>query len=233
MKKRKINYREFAQGARGDELSIPARPVATSDAASGPPVSSADILAAARPLRVALEDPHALTDSPRQSAHRLSLANGGQRSFRQRVEALGGSVDLLLFRVGVEMFGIDLQSIEEVLDVPELHRIPEMAGTVMGVFHLRDSLVALHTPDRVLGVSLRCAECALVFRGLDGRLALAVDDVNDVLTMKLPALRELPGGDVGDAVLAGVVRRQRELIGVLDAEALLAVLRGERAAESI
>jgi chemotaxis signal transduction protein len=147
------------------------------------------------------------------------------RGFRARIERRGGHVDLLLVRVGVEYFGIELDAVEEVLDFPELHRIPEMSDTLLGVFTLRGALVPLYRPHQVLGAAPHRMDAVLVFHGDGRRLALAIDDVDDVLTLQLEALRDVPGPDAGDGVLVGVVRRARDLIGVLDVDALLALLR--------
>lgn len=155
------------------------------------------------------------------------------RTLRQRAERRGGSVELLLFRVGAELFGIELGEVEEVFDLQELHRVPEMPESLLGVFPLRGSLVPLYAPDAALGAELRDASSALVFNTRGRRLAIAVDDVDDVLTLALPALRDVPGTETGDGVLAGVARRGPDLIGVLEVEPLLAQLRAGHALETL
>lgn len=160
------------------------------------------------------------------------VVRSAPRSLRQRAELRGGTLELLLFRVGAEMFGIELESVEEALDVPALHRIPEMPENLLGLIPLRGALVPLYAPDTALGAGLQEPASALVFHGGGRRLAIAVDDVDDVLTLPLPALRDVPGTDAGDGVLAGVARRERDLIGVLDVEALLAQLRAGHAVET-
>ena len=67
----------------------------------------------------------------------------------------------------------------------------------------------------------------------DGRrLAIAIDDVFDAVTVEESELRPAPGAGASDGILVGVVRRDDELIAVLDANALLdaatTVSEGER-----
>ncbi len=215
MKKRKIAYSEFLPPRSREERPAPAAESAPPHAAEPEAATAVAVVESA----VAVAEAAVAVAEPRRSGAPTI------RGFRPRVEVRGGSVDLLLFRVGQEWFGIELDAVEEVLDFPELHRIPEMPDALLGVFTLRGALVSLFAPDAILGVSLHEKSSALVFTGRGRRLALAVDDVDDVLTLELPALRDVPTADAGDGVLAGVVRRGHDLIGVLDVEALLALLR--------
>lgn len=175
----------------------------------------------------------ALPEQPPAAASAAGVAPRVARTLRQRAEQRGGTVELLTFRVGAEMFGIELDAVEEAVDLPELHRVPEMPENLLGVFALRGALVPLYAPDATLGAGLRRPASALVFRTRDRRLALAVDDVDDVLTLPLPALRDVPVTDAGDGVLAGVARGERDLIGVLDVDALLSQLRAGHALETL
>jgi chemotaxis signal transduction protein len=70
------------------------------------------------------------------------------------------------------------------------------------------------------------AATALVVRDGGGRIAIAADDVEDVLALDDDELRPVPGGDARDAgVLRGVVRRGSTLIAVVDLDALIAACR--------
>ncbi|MDE3129414.1 MAG: hypothetical protein KGL38_15500, partial [Gemmatimonadota bacterium] len=75
------------------------------------------------------------------------------------------------------------------------------------------------------------SRAALVFTTERGRIALAVDDVDDVLPLP-PEARGRAPLDFGDALLVGVARRGADLIGVLDPAALIAACRADRALET-
>ena len=64
-------------------------------------------------------------------------------------------------------------------------------------------------------------------------MAIAVDDVYDAVLVDEQELKPVPGIDVTDGLLVGVVRRGGDLIAVLDAEVLLEALvaAGEREME--
>lgn len=135
--------------------------------------------------------------------------------------------DFLVFRVGRELFALLLDRVEEAIDVESVQRLPEMSETMLGVIAYRSGLVPLYGPSRPLGAVLDAApRAALILAMPEGRSGLAVDDVDDVLTLGREAVRRSPV-ELGDGVLVGIARRGADLIGVLDADALVAAFRRE------
>jgi purine-binding chemotaxis protein CheW len=130
--------------------------------------------------------------------------------------------DMLLFRLGGEYFAIDLDAAEAVLELPPLERLPDMAGAMLGVAAMRDGLLPVYTPEAPLRVARAKATGVLVvLRSGERRVGLAVDDVEDVMTIEPSMVRRPPVLDAGDTVLRGVARRGTELVGILDADALV------------
>ena len=147
-------------------------------------------------------------------------------SFRERVRRRTGSAHLLVFRVAQELFGVELVAAEEALDMPQLHRLPEMPESMLGVFTLRGALVSVFAPRTSLGVACQTSNTVVVFCGGDRRIALATDDVDDVVTIDLRTVRDAPGARAADDALLGIVHRASDLIALLDAETLVAAHRG-------
>lgn len=153
--------------------------------------------------------------------------------FRERARARVGSVELLLFRVGHELFAAPLASVEEAVELPAIRHLPEMADDMLGMFALRGRMMPIYSPSRPLGVSLGAAPtAALVVRAGAQRVALAVDDVDDVLDLDLGTLRDAPGVEDADGILLGVARRGRDLVAVLDGDALVAACLTDRPVEA-
>jgi purine-binding chemotaxis protein CheW len=145
-----------------------------------------------------------------------------------------GVARVLVFRVGGERFAVSLPAVAEVIESPELQRMPDAPEHVRGVATLRGELLSVYDPLALLGVSggapapsVDTAEtpevgATLVFnRGGGHRVGLAVDDVYDTITIAESELRGVPGSDGSDGALVGLVLRGSELIGVLDVPALL------------
>ena len=147
---------------------------------------------------------------------------GPRRPLRERARARTGLVELLMFRVGKERFAVELACVEEAIDLVEPHHVPEMPPAMLGVITVRETLTPVFTPDDALGVPAESKGAALIFRSDRGRFALAIDDVDDVMTLDLAQLRDAPGIDGGDALVLGVARSGNGIVALVDAEALIA-----------
>jgi len=144
-----------------------------------------------------------------------------RRAMREKARARDGVAEILLFTVGGERFGIDLAAVEEAIDLPPVHHVPEMPDAMLGVITVRGSLTSVYSPRHALGVAPSHGECALIFRRQRSRLALVIDDVDDARVVDLGHLREAPSGAAAGVVL-GVVRQADVLCSLLDADAVLA-----------
>ncbi|HEX8850585.1 MAG TPA: chemotaxis protein CheW [Gemmatimonadaceae bacterium] len=146
-----------------------------------------------------------------------------ERPLRERVRSAEGVADLLMFRIGPEIFATELAAVEEAVSLPEIHHLPEMPAAMLGAFNLRGRLTPVYSPAHVIGVPLAgAAQAALLVSANGRRLGLAVDDVEDVFQVDLSSIREAPGIDAADGILLGVAHYGQELVAVLDAEALVA-----------
>lgn len=156
-------------------------------------------------------------------------------SLRERARAREGRAELLLFRVGGERFAVELAAVDEALDLAGIavHPVPGRHAGALGVVALRGALVPLYAAAAGLGVASGGRETALVFRRGGARVALLVDDAEDVLSADLALLRPPPhGAGERDGLLLGVLQHGSDLVGVLDAEALLAACRAETSLET-
>ena len=147
---------------------------------------------------------------------------GPRRPLRERARARTGLVELLMFRVGQERFAVELLCVEEAIDLDDPHHVPEMPPAMLGVITVRDTLTPVFTPDDALGVPAESKSAALIFRSNRGRFALAIDDVDDVMTLDLAQLRDAPGIDAADSLVLGVARNGKGIVALVDAEALIA-----------
>lgn len=154
--------------------------------------------------------------------------------FADRVRARLGSVELLVFRIGDERFAADLAAVEEAVERSAIHSVPEAPPMMLGVVHLREQLVPVYSPEQLLGG--RPADdwsVLLVIRRSDGgepgerRVAIAVDDVEDVALLPLEALRPVPTGTDPDGILLGVTWRGERLFSVIDLDGVLDLLVAE------
>jgi Chemotaxis signal transduction protein len=126
-----------------------------------------------------------------------------------------------MFRVGGERFAVELILVDEVIDLPVIHHVPEMPPAMLGVVPVRGSLTPVYSPQHALGLSLVVREALLIFRRGTQRVGILIDDVDDALTADMSELAEKPGGEEGNNVLLGVIRLANTLVGIIDADALI------------
>src|SRR5690606_26640465 len=108
------------------------------------------------------------------------------------------------------------------VESPEVRPVPESSDALVGVFSLRDDLIPLFSGSRVLGAQSGARlGAALVLEESVGRIALAIEDVDDVIRVPLSELRDAPPGAADDDVLAGLLWNDRRLVSVLHARALV------------
>lgn len=224
MKKKKLRYSELdppATSAADADATAPASerdtaPPVTRDTRAATPLDLARAIAAARAAEAAPVDVPPVAPVP------ATMAAPAGRSLRDRARARTGTVEMLVFRVGRERFGIELAAVEEAIDIPPVHHVPEMPPSMLGVITVRGTLTSVYSPTIALGLPIEDGTSALIFRRGRSRLAVVVDEVDDVSTLDLATLRDAPALDAGDGLLLGVVRRHESLLALVDADALLA-----------
>lgn len=147
---------------------------------------------------------------------------GPLRPLRERARNREGIAELLMFRIGGERFAVELMCVEEAIDLPDVHHVPEMPPAMLGVITVRGILTSVYTPRDALGLSLSDGTSALIFRRGRSRLAVVVDEVDDVMTLDLANVRDTAALEAGEGVLLGVVRQRDALLALVDADALIA-----------
>lgn len=151
--------------------------------------------------------------------------------FRERVASREGRAELLVFRVGRELFATELRAVEEAVEGAVAQTIPDAPPSMLGIFALRDRTLPMYALARVLGLDeAGGGEMTLVVRPSATRVALAVDAVDDVFDVALDAVRPAPASADADGIVLGVVWRGSELVTILDADLVVAACAASLAA---
>lgn len=130
--------------------------------------------------------------------------------------------EMLLFRQGGELFALALCAALEVLELPALEAVPEMHDGMLGVFPVRGAYVPVYAPEAALGLPPASSHAAvLILRRGGGAIGIALEDVEDVITVDPSRLHHPHAVAAGAGVVLGVERRGSDLVGIVDAEALV------------
>jgi chemotaxis signal transduction protein len=130
-------------------------------------------------------------------------------------------------RVGDARFAFRVADVEEAVDAPALLPVPNAGEGLAGQLAHRGRTVSAFDAAWAFGVPRSGhATTALVLRVADDRVAVMVDDVEDLASIDADAVRPVPSGTDPDGLLHGVCLPRTggsgSLIGVVNAVAIVA-----------
>jgi chemotaxis signal transduction protein len=136
----------------------------------------------------------------------------------------------LVTRVGAECFAFPVAQVDEVVDAPSTSLVPGAPDGLLGQMRYRDRTVRVFAAGWAFGVR-QAPETqtgfgtALMLRVGGLRVAVMVDDVEDLQMVPSESVRAAPVGTDPEGVLRGVcfaTERGRELVSLVRVDALVA-----------
>jgi purine-binding chemotaxis protein CheW len=159
----------------------------------------------------------------------LNEKGSGQDAVAERDDAIAADEEqVVVFRLGREEFGVPIDSVQEIVRVPEeLTHVPKAPGFVEGVINLRGAV--LPVIDQRLRLGLETAERndrqRIMVYLLDGvRTGFIVDSVTEVLKIAKSAIEPAPQLSGEQARLLGRVanlEKQKRLIQLIEPSHLI------------
>ena len=132
----------------------------------------------------------------------------------------------LIVRVGPERFAFPVAALDEVVDAPVIAWVPRAREGLLGELLHRDRTVSAYDAAWAFDVPRPPgAGTALVLRDDEARVALVVDDVDDLLLIEQGSVQPVPAGPDAAGLLRGirfVPGDGRGLLGLVRVDALLA-----------
>ena len=132
------------------------------------------------------------------------------------------------FRLGGHLFGVPVETVQEVLRQQQLTRVPLSAPQVCGLINLRGQIVITVDLRRQMGLPERdeaTPSTNVVVRTAEGATSLLVDEIGDVLEPALDRF-EAPPETVPARVrelVSAVCKLDRDLMLVLDTDKAVSV----------
>lgn len=133
---------------------------------------------------------------------------------------------LVTFRLGREIYGVEISRIQEVIHLQEITAIPNAPEFIDGVIELRDRVIPVVDLKRRLGVAeFGEGKQRIVILDLRDRLlGMIVDDMSKVLMIPESRYEKLPEAVVGDRernCISRLAKTEEGLIIVLEPERIL------------
>lgn len=139
---------------------------------------------------------------------------------------------LCTFTLDGQLFGIDVQRVQEVLRYQPLTRVPLAPNVITGLMNLRGQIATAIDLRRRLGLAERAPEARpmnVVVRTDDGAVSLLVDEIGEVTDVTADAF-EPPPGTVSSSVrglIEGAYKLKDRLLLVLNLTAALELMPAE------
>lgn len=131
-------------------------------------------------------------------------------------------LELMTFKIEETSFGVDINDIQEINCHASLCRVPVDYEAVAGVINLRGEVLTVLALGKMLGIQSRLPSHSslgyVVLKSAHGRVAIAVDKLQDVETIPVKDLQHLPANFKlsNQHVLRGLIQKPDELLLVLD-----------------
>lgn len=148
-------------------------------------------------------------------------------SVNQRTQLVGQNrLELLLFSLGgSQLYGINVFKVKEVLQCPELNKIPKRNPVVIGVAHIRGGTIPIMDMRQATGCGAQenIKDCFIIIteynRSTQGFL---VGSVERIINMNWGAIHPPPKGAGRNSYLTAVTEVDGKLVEIIDVEKILA-----------
>lgn len=137
-------------------------------------------------------------------------------------------VQLVVFRLGSEEYGVDIHQVREIIRVPSITRVPRAKDFIEGIFNLRGGVIPVLNLRRRLGfadVDVSEDERVVVAEIGEHIVGMRVDGVSEVLGVERSQVAP-PSPyivSVDSEYISGIVKLDDRLIILLDLDRVLSV----------
>lgn len=146
------------------------------------------------------------------------------------MDALPHEVQLASFRLGNTLFAVDIMRIREIIQPQRIAQLPQESRMLEGMINLRGAVMPVMNLRNRFNMPPRSGQAGklMVVTIAGCPMALAVDDVDEVLTVPLKDIAPAPDmvAGVGAEYLIGVCLCNNELYMILNIDTICSA--GER-----
>ncbi len=130
------------------------------------------------------------------------------------------------FSLNDEVYGIDALSVQEIIELTNITRVPHLPDFMKGVINLRGTIIPvvdLKTKFNMKTGPYKKHTCIIVTEFRDSLMGLIVDNVFDVLSLSRSSIQPPPEFGTGIKVdfIKGLIRQADKLIIILDMNKVL------------
>ena len=138
------------------------------------------------------------------------------------------NLQLVVFNVGKELYGVGIDSVKEIVRVPDVTEVPDSPEFLEGVINLRGRVVPvidLRKRLRLNGAERTKSTRVLITGNSGSIVGLLVDSVSEVIKIQPDAIEDPPEmiSAIGVEYITGVAKIEEKLIIILNIKKVLSV----------
>ncbi|MDA8137399.1 MAG: chemotaxis protein CheW [Desulfobacteraceae bacterium] len=138
-----------------------------------------------------------------------------------------GTVELATFYVGSALCGMDILKVQEINKLMEMTKVPQAPTYVMGILNLRGQIVTIIDLGKKLGlteIEINESSRNIIVNSDNEYIGLLVSRISDVVEADWQKVEPPPAniGGMQGIFFKGVFKMEDRLIGILDADRVLA-----------
>ena len=136
-------------------------------------------------------------------------------------------LQLVIFQLGGEEFGVEIMQVQEIIRMPEITRIPQSPEYVEGVINLRGKIIVVISLDTRFGLNSKELDDdsrIIIVEVGDDVVGMVVDSVSEVLRLASSSVEPAPeiiSTKIQADFLKGVGKLDDRLLILLDLERVL------------
>lgn len=127
----------------------------------------------------------------------------------------------LIFNLGAEVYGLEIDAIQEVIEEPFVHHVPLAHGVLEGAINFHGQILGVVDLPQLLGFAAGQRDHRRVVLTPDFKsLVLTVSGIERIAKLDLSALQPSPTGDEIRAI-RGVAYLDEAVVNMLDTESVI------------
>ena len=127
----------------------------------------------------------------------------------------------LIFTLGTETYGLEIDAIQEIIEDPSLHYVPRAEGVLTGAINFHGQILAVIDLPHLLGLSEAGRDRRqVVLTPKLKSLVLTVNSIQKIVKLDLTALQPAPE-DAKVSAIRGVADLDGTMVNLLDTEEVI------------
>ena len=124
---------------------------------------------------------------------------------------------LVIFKLGTELFGAKISEIREIINMVEISKIPQMPRSMRGITNLRGKVTVIYDLGERFGLGERgYLERSKILIANDSEIGFIVDDVMEIISITNEDMDSVGCLPVDNKLISGFAKYEDKIITIMN-----------------